>query len=553
MKIQVTVCGLLLLTSLLYAGGMALPAEINSSRHCTVITVSKGDSIFFGGNDDFIEADSYYWVQPGDSLRYGVIWIGQPDNPQQGVNEKGLAYDANGLPRFDVNPHPERIPVPGGYHNYCMQIMHECATVKEVIDWVNRHQRFPYMHDQMHFADATGDAVIISAGKDGEMVFTRKEAGDGFLVSTNFNVANPANGTGYPCWRFNLAHEILGDLMQQDRPLNHGDLTRVMDAVHLESPSWTIETMVADLVRGVVYIYYFYQYDHPVILNVREELSNPREPGPLSQLFPEEIREEAARRFEKNQLGMKINRYLGIIWPVLILLSLILLFLIKEDKPVRYRFWIPAGVVLGPFALLTRYIISRPGILATGRKMLAEATGSIIPVVISFTAALAALMYSMLSGGASWQFQLILMFGLPSAVGLLYHVAMLAPFSEKAVGRLLLQIIPLVLTTTFIASGSIVAIAMPLVIKTLSISLISQSSLLPLMTWWALVAAGSIPGGLIIMILEKWLIKRGFRSWTAMTEEQERMVIPGWKKLWWWLLTALMILFAGLYALSQLQ
>jgi hypothetical protein len=27
---------------------------------CSVITISKGDSVFFGGNDDYINADSYY-------------------------------------------------------------------------------------------------------------------------------------------------------------------------------------------------------------------------------------------------------------------------------------------------------------------------------------------------------------------------------------------------------------------------------------------------------------------------------------------------------------
>ncbi len=148
---------------------------------CTIVTISKGDSVFFGGNDDYINPDSYYWIDPGDSTRYGVIWIGTPDNPQQGVNEKGLAYDSNRITRVDVNPHTERIPVPGEYHNYLITILHECSSVEEVINWVNSHQRYPYMHDQLHFADATGDAVIISPGKDGEMVFTRKAPGDGFL------------------------------------------------------------------------------------------------------------------------------------------------------------------------------------------------------------------------------------------------------------------------------------------------------------------------------------------------------------------------------------
>ncbi len=253
---------------------------------CTVITISKGDSVFFGGNDDYINPDSYYWVEPGDSSRYGVVWIGKPDNPQQGVNEKGLAYDSNGLPRFDVNPHTERIPVPGGYHNYCMQIMHECSTIEEVITWVNNHQRKPYMHDQLHFADATGDAVIISAGKDGEMMLTRKKQGDGFLVSTNFNVANHSNSFSYPCWRYDLAQELLGELIDKEETLHHTDVTNVMDAVHQEAASWTLETMVADLVNGVIYIYYFLPVRPPCCVKCRKRVIQSARARTSQQTFP---------------------------------------------------------------------------------------------------------------------------------------------------------------------------------------------------------------------------------------------------------------------------
>lgn len=72
--------------------------RIKEPVHCTVFTISKGNQVFFGGNDDYTEADSYYWVDTG-GMHYDVLWIGQPDNVQQGVNERHLAYDANGLPR----------------------------------------------------------------------------------------------------------------------------------------------------------------------------------------------------------------------------------------------------------------------------------------------------------------------------------------------------------------------------------------------------------------------------------------------------------------------
>lgn len=144
---------------------------------CTVFTVSKGDRVFFGGNDDYNNPDSYYWVDAGDDRDYGVIWIGTPGNVQQGVNEMGLAYDANGLPEVDMNPHRERIPWSGGITSPQMHILHECATVEEVIEWVQTHQVYPRMNGQKQFADASGDAVLISPGPDGELVSTRKPPG----------------------------------------------------------------------------------------------------------------------------------------------------------------------------------------------------------------------------------------------------------------------------------------------------------------------------------------------------------------------------------------
>jgi hypothetical protein len=177
-------------------GGQDIPASPccgdSGLRHCTVFTVSQGDRVFFAGNDDWHNRDSTYWIDPSSDARYGAIYFGEPDNVQQGFNEKGLAYGANGLPLAPVNAHPGRKPVYGGYTSCPIQILRECATVEEVIAWVQEHQWHKVMHDQLHFADATGDAVVISAGPDGEVAFTRKPDGDGFLVSTNFNRANPS-------------------------------------------------------------------------------------------------------------------------------------------------------------------------------------------------------------------------------------------------------------------------------------------------------------------------------------------------------------------------
>lgn len=539
---------LALMVASLFLGATTVLSQQLPGAGCTIITISKGDSVFFGGNDDYINPDSYYWVEPGDSSRYGVIWIGTPDNPQQGANEKGLAYDSNGLPRVDVNPHSERIPVAGEYyHHYCMQIMHECSTVEEVIRWAGLHQRPPYMHDQLHFADATGDAVIISAGKDGEMVFTRKAPGDGFLVSTNFNVANPDNGFDYPCWRYDRARELMGQLLAKEGPVTSADATNVMDAVHVDgASSWTIETMVADMVNGIVYIYFFYQYDHPVVLNVQYELANPRAPGPLSMLFPEDVREEGARRYREAQSNLIINKTVGISWPAIVFVSLILLFTVCGDFKKGLRFWLPAVIILGPVALIIRYLVNKRCRTVFCKSVLIETVGNIVPVVISYTTALSILVMKVLSGGASDQTQLILMVGMPVAAGWVYHLVFLAPVSNRGIGRFLLQSFPRVLITTFLGLGGIIPVAMPLVNKSLNMILLRPLSPIAVTTWWAIVVLGALAGCLLIFLFERWETKRGFPSWTILANGDGELIIPSWRKLWWWILISVVILIIGL-------
>jgi hypothetical protein len=532
----------------------ALNKEQKIPSGCSVITISKGENVFFSGNDDFINPDQYYWVEPGDSSGYGVIWIGVPDDPQQGVNEKGLAYDANGLPRFEVNPHTERISVKGEYyHNYIMQIMHECSTVDEVINWVNTHQRFPYMHDQMHFADRTGDAVIISAGVDGEMVFTRKTQGDGFLVSTNFNVANPSNGFDYPCWRFDKANELLGQLIDNVESLSYKDVTNVMDAVHQEGASWTIETLVADLTNSVIYLYYFYQYDDPAIINIKEELANPREAGPLSKIFPEDVQQVAADRYRQLTKTIRVNNVVGKSWSALIVISMILLFILPARRN-SLRFWIPAVLVFGPVALVLKLLTPVHGRISAWRNALVETAGNLVPVVIAYLVAQVILVLKAVSGGVSEQTQVLFIFGLPLLTAwIIFHGPILAVAGKMNFGRFLFQRLPQVLVVTLLGLAGIFPVAMPLLNMSLAMSQIAPLSPWIVITWWVITVAGSLIGGIFIFLYEHWAVKRGYQAWNVFAGNEEEVNTPGWRKIWWWILISSQILLAGLIGGIMLQ
>ena len=125
---------------------------------CTIFTASFGDTVLFGNNEDWINPNTYYWVVPPRSEDYGVVYFGF-DNfwPQGGINEKGLAYDVNALPKAALNPHPELPKVKNPFYEF----LRKCSTVEEVIDRVKSHSWESSWRAQLHVADGTGDAVII--------------------------------------------------------------------------------------------------------------------------------------------------------------------------------------------------------------------------------------------------------------------------------------------------------------------------------------------------------------------------------------------------------
>jgi choloylglycine hydrolase len=517
---------------------------------CSVFTIAKGDQVFFGGNDDYIHPDSYYWVDPQG---YGAIWIGTPDNVQQGVNSKGLAYDASGLPRVDVNPHLERTPVSGGYSSYPIQILRENATVEEVITWVSTHQWHSYMHDQLHFADATGDAVVISAGADGELVFTRKPQGDGHLVSTNFNVANPSNGD-YPCWRYETAQELLGGLVSQGDELTAKDAADVLEAAHVEGgTSWTIESMVADLPNRMVYLYYFHQFNEPVVLNVAEEIANERAGGALSKLFPESVQQEAARRYERIQGRASRCQGFGMVWLGLVLTSLVVLLIASIKDRRGLIFWIPVVAITGPLGLLIWYSVRGKLTDRSWRSVLVETVGDVAPAVVGFVLYLVmVIMVPALQN--SEPLQILLLFVLPPILGLVaFHGLLLTSATDQGYLHTLWKRFPHVWVSANLGMAGMFLLAFPVVNMSLRSCSIIPLNPWTLSLWWGFALLGALLAMVLLMFYEGWAGRRDFRAWAVLASGEGEIATPGWKFLWLWILLSLIILIAGAAAGVRIQ
>jgi hypothetical protein len=268
----------------------------NIANACTIFTVSHGDVVLFGNNEDYTNPKTHYWVIPSEEGKYGGVYFGFDDFiPQGGVNEKGLSYDINALPKAHLNSHPE-LPKPNDW--IVRVIMKKCSTVEEAIRMAKSYDWGDSLKWQIHLTDAGGDAVIISAGPDGELAFSRKPTGNSYLVSTNFNLANRKNAYSYPCSRYNTAARML-DAIDSPKKLTVDYCRSILDAVHVEGASSnTLYSNVVDLKNGIIHLYHWHQWDEVVTLNIAEQLAKGSRRGRISDLFSSETTEKASDEYQ---------------------------------------------------------------------------------------------------------------------------------------------------------------------------------------------------------------------------------------------------------------
>ncbi|MHA1354011.1 MAG: hypothetical protein ACTSR1_02405, partial [Candidatus Heimdallarchaeota archaeon] len=253
--------------------------HINSS--CTIFTISIDETVYFGNNEDYKYENAYLWYIPnqtvvtqysGNKDIYSAVFLGFDNNDdssvdsweQGGMNEFGLCFDANGLP--DTTLHV------GGIFPYTphalTQVLWECKNIPEVIAWYQCHT-WATMGGQIHYADSTGDAVVVSADELGHWAFARKNST--FLVSTNFNLANIDSGH-YPCDRYETATQMLGDITSEEN-LTVAACAETLYAVHQKGTYATKYSNIFDPVNLEIYFNYGNEFADQKKINLMEKLA----------------------------------------------------------------------------------------------------------------------------------------------------------------------------------------------------------------------------------------------------------------------------------------
>lgn len=263
---------------------------------CSVFSMAIDDKVFFGNNEDYRELPLAYWVVKSTDEEYGGVYFGFKElgGAQGGVNEKGLAYDYLGLPPHEVNANTN-LPDRG---NIMYRIQRTCATVTEAIEFIKKHNWGGTISYQVFFADASGDAVVVGVGEDGNIKFTRRPKDKDYLLATNFNLANLKNGYDYPCWRYLRAEKYLEKINSKEE-LTIPKLTQILDLVHIEGGIGnTLYSQVYDLKNLEIHLYYWHQYYESHVLDVKELVKQSTGQTLIKSLFSKETIANAKKENE---------------------------------------------------------------------------------------------------------------------------------------------------------------------------------------------------------------------------------------------------------------
>ncbi len=316
-------------------GGIWSPRQTSTPKSCTAFAITSGDAVLMGNNEDSSNTNGRIGFYPPTEGTYGFVEIGYlvtNDGDtyvsyQGGMNHKGLAWDALGIPEADLNPHPER-PYAFWDDNFLGKILKEHSTVAGVIDMASEFDFGESMGMQILVADATGDAVVIGPGPDGEVAFTRKAPGEGFLVSVNANQTDPDLQEDE---RYNTVVEMLGKFGPGER-LGGEDLAPTLEAASLKNvfnaldSRYTAYSYIFDLRKGLFYIYYLGQYNEVVEYDLIFELNKGKERViPITDRMSKETVDDGLAQYEAAHSRADNIMNTGL-WAVLLALGSVVYF-----------------------------------------------------------------------------------------------------------------------------------------------------------------------------------------------------------------------------------
>jgi hypothetical protein len=257
---------------------LAVVETTQPAAACTNVFTTAGGARLVGANLDCANVFPRVWFVPPVDGQYGRYCFGTDGEEriaEGGVSDQGLFIAVNALDadtgwRADTTLADWEdwegwygTGVPDG-------ILARCATVAEAVEVFRTYNLFTLARVKFLVADRSGNSVVIE-WSDNRLAFLPR--GDNqFQVSTNFVTSDCPAGK-IPCERYRIASQMLSD---GSAPATTAGMRRVLSATHLEFQTPTVLSTICDLNTGKLLVYYFHDFEQPIVFDLAHELQRDR-------------------------------------------------------------------------------------------------------------------------------------------------------------------------------------------------------------------------------------------------------------------------------------
>ena len=287
-----------------------------SGISCTVFSIHQNENIFVGNNEDWYNPYPKYRIIPGVGNQYGRIIFSFENNwGLGGMNEKGLFYDW-----VMISDEPtawEKNPLKKDFRgNLSDKILSECSSVEEALEYYKVYNEPGFKTSYIALVDTSGQTVFVSWEDDKLTIKSCK----GRCV-------------------FGYGGEKVAEKFKEiEGSINKKQMSQFLNTAHQEGEYPTLYSNLFDLKKGLVYLYYFHDFEEELVLDLQEELKKGKHSVELKDVFKTQIPEEKFRQLQSQYLvkemkSIPLNGWLVVLgFGSLILMGLCFLYFFTKKK-----------------------------------------------------------------------------------------------------------------------------------------------------------------------------------------------------------------------------
>jgi hypothetical protein len=268
---------------------------------CSQITVSNGNTVLFGNNEDanwghpiggtrIVDAAIFFappnpnnGAEKFGAVFVGWFWKGQHTSYQGGMNDQGLSYDMTAVDEKIMENEDKPYDLYGDEYFFA-KVLNQCANVSEVVELFN-NTNFQGVSAQFQFSDANGESVVISPDENGAVIFTYKAKEENYQFSTA--LANQAFSDEEHDSAAGKRTRQAAELVKDVSVINVDLVQDVLMATSQRTGIWTMYSNIFDAKNLKIYLYYPGQWEEVAEFDLREELDKSYHSFLMKDLFSE--------------------------------------------------------------------------------------------------------------------------------------------------------------------------------------------------------------------------------------------------------------------------